>query len=348
MTGCRRQYDILRGEWRGANLDKILSVSIASYNVEKFLDQTLESCFVPEIMDKLEIIIVNDGSKDNTAGIAEKYVSMAPGTFLLINKENGGYGSTVNAGIKAATGKYFRLLDGDDWFDKDGLREFIGILEEADEDMIIARFRRVFETDGHTEESDQGAKIPFVTGTFDELPDDAWFTMHSVTYRTQILKDNNVTLTEHCFYTDQEYDLLPLRWVNTIRVAPVTVYCYRIGRGEQSISLSGLEKHYNEQTIVLKRLYNVYSDVFKRETKKDNYIYKYFGKRTRFQIRTYLIISKSKQHKQELIDFVEYLKSEQPEIYKRLLMRKSFKLLVWTNYAAYGILHHLMLKKYRY
>ena len=329
-------------------MDKILSVSIASYNVEKFLDQTLESCLVPEIMDKLEVIIVNDGSKDGTAGIAGKYVDMAPGTFVLINKENGGYGSTVNAGIKAATGKYFRLLDGDDWFDKDGLREFIGILEEADEDMIIARFRRVFETDGHTEESDQGAKIPFVTGTFDELPDDAWFTMHSITYRTKLLKENNVTLTEHCFYTDQEYDLLPLRWVNTVRVAPVTVYCYRIGRGEQSISLSGLEKHYNEQTIVLKRLYNVYSDVFKRETKKDNYIYKYFGKRTRFQVRTYLIISKSKQHKKELIDFVEYLKSEQPEIYKRLLLRKSFKLLVWTNYAAYGVLHYLMLKKYRY
>ena len=329
-------------------MDKILSVSIASYNVEKFLDQTLESCLVPEIMDKLEVIIVNDGSKDGTAGIAGKYVDMAPGTFVLINKENGGYGSTVNAGIKAATGKYFRLLDGDDGFDKDGLREFIGILEEADEDMIIARFRRVFETDGHTEESDQGAKIPFVTGTFDELPDDAWFTMHSITYRTKLLKENNVTLTEHCFYTDQEYDLLPLRWVNTVRVAPVTVYCYRIGRGEQSISLSGLEKHYNEQTIVLKRLYNVYSDVFKRETKKDNYIYKYFGKRTRFQVRTYLIISKSKQHKKDLIDFVEYLKSEQPEIYKRLLLRKSFKLLVWTNYAAYGVLHYLMLKKYRY
>ena len=333
---------------RGVFLKKILSVSIASYNVEKILSQTLDSCLVPEIMDKLEVIVVNDGSKDGTAAVAEEYVKKAPETFVLINKENGGYGSTVNAGIQAATGKYFRLLDGDDWFDKDGLREFIGILENADEDMVITRFRRVFESDGHTEESDQGAKIPFVTGTFDELPDDAWFTMHSITYRTDLLKDNHITLTEHCFYTDQEYDLLPLRWVNTIRIAPVTVYCYRIGRGEQSVSLAGLEKHYNEQTIVLKRLYHVYADVFRRETKKDNYIYKYFGKRTRFQVRTYLVISKSKQHKKELIEFVEYLKAEQPAIYQRLLLRKSFKLLVWSKYAAYGILHHLMLKKYRY
>lgn len=330
-------------------MDKILSVSIASYNVEKFLDQTLESCLVPEIMDKLEVIIVNDGSKDGTADVAKKYTEMAPGTFVLIDKENGGYGSTVNAGIKAATGKYFRLLDGDDWFDKDGLREFIGILEQADEDMIITRFRRVFEADGHTEERDEGENIPFVTGTFDQLPDNSWFTMHAITYRTALLKESNISITEHCFYTDQEYDLLPLRWVNTIRIAPVTVYCYRIGRGEQSVSIPGLEKHYNEQTIVLKKLYGVYSDVHKKHTVKDNYIYKYFVKRTRFQIRTYLVISKSEQHKQELVDFMNYLKAEQPDIYRDLIRQSKFvKLLVWSRFSAYGMLHGIMLKKYRY
>lgn len=332
-----------------ANSKKILSVSIASYNVEKFLDQTLESCLVPEIMDRLEVIIVNDGSKDGTADVAKKYTEKWPDTFILVDKENGGYGSTVNAGIKTATGKYFRLLDGDDWFDKDGLREFIGILEQAQEDMVIARFRRAFESDGHTEERDEGENVPFVTGTFDELPDKAWFTMHAITYRTSLLKENNITITEHCFYTDQEYDLLPLRWVNTVRIAPVTVYCYRIGRGEQSVSIAGLEKHYNEQTIVLKKLYNVYSDVHKRQNKKDNYIYKYFVKRTRFQIRTYLVISKSEQHKKELVDFMNYLKAQQPDIYGDLLKQSKFvKLLVWSNFAAYGALHFLMLKKYRY
>ena len=332
-----------------ANSKKILSVSIASYNVEKFLDQTLESCLVPEIMDRLEVIIVNDGSKDGTADVAKKYTEKWPDTFILVDKKNGGYGSTVNVGIKTATGKYFRLLDGDDWFDKDGLREFIGILEQAQEDMVIARFRRAFESDGHTEERDEGENVPFVTGTFDELPDKAWFTMHAITYRTSLLKENNVTITEHCFYTDQEYDLLPLRWVNTVRIAPVTVYCYRIGRGEQSVSIAGLEKHYNEQTIVLKKLYNVYSDVHKRQNKKDNYIYKYFVKRTRFQIRTYLVISKSEQHKKELVDFMNYLKAQQPDIYGDLLKQSKFvKLLVWSNFAAYGALHFLMLKKYRY
>ena len=173
--------------------------------------------------------------------------------------------------------------------------------------------------------------------------------MHAITYRTSILKDNNVTITEHCFYTDQEYDLLPLRWVNTVRIAPVTVYCYRIGRGEQSVSVTGLEKHYNEQTIVLKKLYGVYPDVHLCRTKKDNYIYKYFVKRTRFQIRTYLVISKSEEHRLELMDFMDYLKKEQPDIFRDLLKQSRFvKLLVWSRYSAYAFLHGIMLKKYRY
>lgn len=329
-------------------MEKILSVSIASYNVEKFIRKALDSCCVPEIMDRLEVLIVNDGSTDGTLEIAREYESRYPDTFRVIDKENGGYGSTVNASIRAAAGKYFRLLDGDDWFDAEGLQKLIEELEEAEEDMIIAQFKRVFEEDGHEELRDEAKDIDGKVMRFEELGDHDWFTMHAIVYRTKILQDHDIRLTEHCFYTDQEYDLLPLRWVNTIRIAPVTVYCYRIGRGEQSVSLAGLEKHYNEQTIVLKRLYHVYADVFRRVTKKDNYIYKYFGKRTRFQVRTYLVISKSKQHKKELIEFVEYLKAEQPAIYQRLLLRKSFKLLVWSKYAAYGILHHLMLKKYRY
>ena len=127
-----------------AEKEKILSVSIACYNVEKYLRQTLDSCLVPEIMDRLEVLIVNDGSKDGTADLAREYTARWPETFVLIDKENGGYGSTFNAAVRVATGKYFRLLDGDDWFDRDGLRDFIGVLEKAEEDMIITRFRRVF------------------------------------------------------------------------------------------------------------------------------------------------------------------------------------------------------------
>ena len=102
-------------------MEKILSVSIASYNVEKFIRKALDSCCIPEIMDRLEVIVVNDGSTDSTLEIAREYETKYPETFRVIDKINGGYGSTVNASIRVAAGRYFRLLDGDDWFDRDGL-----------------------------------------------------------------------------------------------------------------------------------------------------------------------------------------------------------------------------------
>ena len=330
-------------------MQKILSVSIASYNVEKYIRKALDSCCVPEIMDRLEVLVVNDGSTDGTLGIAREYESAYPGTFRVIDKKNGGYGSTVNASIRAATGKYFRLLDGDDWFDRDGLTGLIKELEEAEEDMVIAQFKRVFEEDGHEELRDEAEDIHEKVVRFDALGEHEWFTMHAIVYRTQILQDNGVRLTEHCFYTDQEYDLLPLPWVDTVRIFPQVVYCYRIGRGEQSISPEGLEKHYNDQTIVLKRLYTVYPDAGKKKTAKDRYIFNYFVLRTFLQIRVFLVISESRLHRQELINFLHYLKREQPLIYKELVRTsKILKLLLLTRFGAYRILHKRLQREYRY
>ena len=331
-------------------MEKILTVSIAAYNVEKYIEKTLDSCIVEDIMEQLEVIVVNDGSKDRTAQIAQKYVDKWPGTFRLIDKANGGYGSTVNAGIKAASGKYFRLLDGDDWFDGEELRKFIHTLETATEDMIVAKFKRVFEEDGHIEERDETKDIHFESGSFEQIDTKDWFTMHAVSYKTDILKNNSIELTEHCFYTDQEYDLLPLRWVETVRFVPFSVYCYRIGRGEQSVSPEGVEKHYLEQTKVLKRIYSIYSDsILSPKSAKDRYIARYVIKRTKLQIWNYVLISKSKQHKAELMEFVDTLKKEYPEIYKGVLNQsRGLKAMILSRYLLYGFMHDHRVKKYRF
>lgn len=331
-------------------MKKILSVSIAAYNVENYIEKALDSCLIGDAMKKLEVIIVNDGSKDRTAEIAKSYVEKYPDTFRLIDKPNGGYGSTVNAGIKSATGKYFRLLDGDDWFDSEQLIKFIALLEKSDEDMIVARFKRVFEEDGHTEERNESKGIGFKSGKFEDVHTKDWFTMHAVSYKTKILQENNITLTEHCFYTDQEYDLLPLKWVETVRFTQLSVYCYRIGRGEQSVSPEGVEKHYLEQTKVLRRIYSVYADAINSPaTNKDNYILRYVIKRTRLQVWNYILITKSPQHKAELKKFMAMLKNKQPVIYKGVLDgSRGIKLLVCSNYMLYGYMHNHRVKKYRF
>jgi len=122
--------------------NKLLTVSIAAYNVAPYLRQALDSLVVPGVMDKLEVIVVNDGSKDETSEIAHEYESRHPATFRVIDKENGGYGSTVNISMREARGRYFKLLDGDDWFDKDGLRELIETLGKTDADVVITPMLR--------------------------------------------------------------------------------------------------------------------------------------------------------------------------------------------------------------
>jgi len=331
-------------------MGKILTVSIAAYNVEKYLKKALDSCLIGDSMDKLEVIVVNDGSKDQTSAIAQSYADRYPGTFRVITKENGGYGSTVNAGIQAATGKYFRLLDGDDWFDSKELVKFLDFLETAEEDMIVARFRRVFEEDGHSEIRDETKDIPFESGRFEDVQTKDWFTMHAVSYKTRLLQSHDVVLTEHCFYTDQEYDLLPLQWVETVRFTQLCVYCYRIGRGEQSVSPAGVEKHYLEQTKVLKRIYGVFSEAINApKTNKDRYIVFYIIKRTKLQIWNYVMITKNAQHKKELIEFMEMLRKDYPVIYSGVLDKsKGIRLLVKSRYLLYGYMHRHRVKKYRF
>ena len=105
-------------------MKKNLTISIAAYNVENYLEKTLDSLIIDNL-DKLEVLIVNDGSKDNTKKIAQKYCKKYPNSIKLIDKENGGYGSTINAGIKEATGKYFKQLDGDDWYNTENLNRLV-------------------------------------------------------------------------------------------------------------------------------------------------------------------------------------------------------------------------------
>lgn len=107
-------------------MEKILTIVIPTYNMQDYLRRCLDSLIVPEEqMQLLEVLVVNDGSKDNSSAIAHEYQDKYPGTFRVIDKENGNYGSCVNRGLKEATGKYIKILDADDWFDTKALTSFV-------------------------------------------------------------------------------------------------------------------------------------------------------------------------------------------------------------------------------
>ena len=121
-------------------MEKILSIVIPAYNVEKYLEKCLASFEIQAILDRIEVLVINDGSKDHTAEIAQRYCEKYPETYFLYNKENGGHGSGINYGIRYATGKYFKVVDGDDWLNTEELEAFVKLLEETDTDIVAADF----------------------------------------------------------------------------------------------------------------------------------------------------------------------------------------------------------------
>ena len=125
-------------------MQKILTITIPSYNVEAYIVATLDTMVTINNLDLLEILVVNDGSKDNTVAVAQQYVDKYPNSVRIIDKENGGHGSTINAGIREATGKYFKVVDADDWVDTENLDLLIEYLQETDVDNVLSPYYKVF------------------------------------------------------------------------------------------------------------------------------------------------------------------------------------------------------------
>lgn len=214
-----------------------------AYNVERFLDQTLASFADERVLDDLEVLIVDDGSKDRTAEIAKKYEGKYPQTFRLISKENGGHGSTINRGIREAAGRYFKVVDGDDWVDTDGLCELIRRLRTCSTDYVFTNYYDVYETDGRQVPVTYPQIRKETEMPFDSIAEETKISMHALAIRTEILKTHNIRLDEHCFYVDVEYILYPVPYVETVIYFDIFVYMYRLAQVNQSVSIQGFQKH---------------------------------------------------------------------------------------------------------
>lgn len=167
--------------------DKLLTISIAAYNVAPYLSKTLSSLIIDKNLDRLEVLIINDGSKDETSDIAEEFVKKYPQTFVLINKKNGGHGSTINAGIENATGKYFKVLDGDDWLDPQGLEKLLYKLDKTNADLVLTDRVNVYET--RKEYVRYGGKVLKETELlFSSLRNPIEITLSAISVNTGLLK----------------------------------------------------------------------------------------------------------------------------------------------------------------
>jgi glycosyltransferase involved in cell wall biosynthesis len=297
--------------------EKILSISIAAYNVASTLRECLDPFLRSKVLEQLDIMIVDDGSKDETAKIAQEYVRQCPGTFRLISKANGGWGSTVNAGIENARGRYFRQLDGDDYYEPENMAPYLTLLQGSEAEMVIAPY---LEYDGETGKTmkEENCNPGCETGKVYPLADIPSFSpfMHSIAVKTECLR-GRVAITEHCFYTDTEFVLKSCNQVHTVEFFDKPIYCYRRATVGQSMSLAGMEKHYQDQTTVIRCLLSYLKEEVKRPEVRKIYDSLLQGTCC-WQYLVLLYLHPTRQHKKDLMAYDVMLKELAPDYYRQV------------------------------
>lgn len=227
---------------------KILTVIVPVYNTEKYIKRCLDSLDNKEINDKLEVLVVSDGSKDNAINIAKEYSKRLPDTFKIIEKENGGHGSTINKGLELATGKYFRVLDSDDWVDNVNFVEFVKRLEDQDADLVVTDYSKEFIYEGKSEKIIYKNLEPNKKYNFDKFDlnilNGEYFVMATSTYKTEVLRKSNLKLMEKTFYVDMQYNVVPIPYVNSFVYFDLDIYRYFIGRLDQSVNTASFVKNH--------------------------------------------------------------------------------------------------------
>ncbi len=237
---------------------KLLSVTVPCYNSEAYMEKCIDSLLKGG--EDVEIIIVDDGSTDRTGEIADAYAQNYPSIIKVIHQKNGGHGAGVNTGIREATGVYFKVVDSDDWVEEeayhqvlDTLKKLLGGSETLD--MLISNF--VYDKQGVTRKKVMQYHHCMPVGEMFQwdqvhMRRGKYILMHSVIYRTQLLRDCGLKLPRHTFYVDNLFVFEPFIYVKNMYYLDVTFYRYYIGREDQSVNESVMIKRIDQQIKVNK------------------------------------------------------------------------------------------------
>lgn len=301
-------------------MNKLLTVVIPTYNMQNYLHRCLDSLLLPDKqMEQLEVMVVNDGSKDNSSIIAHEYETKHPKTFRVIDKENGNYGSCINRGLKEATGKYIKILDADDWFDTAEFSRYLDKLQTIDADMILTNHQVVDDAGNLTRKYAYDIE-PNKLFAFQEYTEpEVYFAMHSTTYRSEMLRSINYHQTEGISYTDTEWVFYPQHGVKTCIYLPYDVYRYVVGREGQTMDSKVLLKSVSHYDKLLRAMV----DFANHLSAEDKALYTY--QRIEAQIahlsmgvyRTCLVLQDADNYDKALIKaFDDFMKHERPQVYK--------------------------------
>lgn len=305
---------------------KILTVAIPCYNSESYMEKCIKS--ILPVGDEVEILIVDDGSKkDRTAQIADSYAARYPDIVKAVHQENGGHGEAVNAGLRNATGLYYKVVDSDDWVNTKGLVQIVQRMKELEEeggvDLLLANF--VYDKVGAVHKKLMRFKNVFPRDeVFDwdamrHMRKTQYILMHNIFYRTQLLRDCGMELPKHTFYVDNIFAFQPLPYVKRLYYMDVNLYHYFIGRDDQSVNEKVMIGRIDQQIRVNKIMIDQMAavDFSDKSSRLKKYMTIYL---TNIMTVTsiMLIISGTEEALAKKKDVWEYLKEKEPQLYRTI------------------------------
>ena len=281
-------------------MEKILSIIIPTYNMAALLPRCLDSLTASGVLDYLDILVVNDGSTDSSRAVAYSYAERYPQSIKVVDKKNGNYGSTINAALPLAVGEYVKVLDADDWFDSQALAKYVAELKSLEQgvDVSVTHFLMIHEG-GRTEtvKYQNYGREPYTYGkvyNLDKVLGDGfirYFLMHSLTYRTQLLRDHGYRQTEGISYTDIQWSSYPFFWAGSIVFHDLVVYRYNMDREGQTMDPAVIRKSLPQLERMTMDLMDFYrkADMSGLSEARVGFLRQYFKNRLRLLVKTHLM-----------------------------------------------------------
>ena len=319
--------------------EPLLTIAVACYDVESFVARAISSYSDGRLCDRVQVVLVDDGSHDATPALLDEAAVAWPRIFTVVHKENGGHGSAVNAALAVARGRYFRVVDGDDWVSTDELVRLLDVLGHADCDLIVDEKVEVDLSTMAETEHRLPEDVPFgETLPFSYVMDrpDLWHMVmiHTLTMKTELLRASGVSLLEHTFYVDLELVVKATLAASDIRFENLLVYRYLVGNASQSVADAGYVRHFDDHTRVCKELLSLLDT-----DDLDDARHAYLVGRCALAVNTHYNIAlifddDRKRGLRRAREFKAWLRDCYPEVAKRTQKR----------YLADLLLHHLGVK----
>lgn len=309
--------------------DILLTFTVPCYNSEKYMSTCINSLLPAG--KNTEILIIDDGSTDKTGKIADDYANKYPDRVRVIHQENGGHGEGVNQGIKNASGKYFKVVDSDDSLNQDALEKIMKKLEyfEKNGETVDALFSNyiydhVIDEKKHVIKYTKNMPVNMFF-TWDEVGHFSpphYILMHSVIYRTELLRICGLKLPKHTFYVDNIYVYQPLPYLKTMYYMDVDLYKYFIGRDDQSVNEKKMVAQVDQQIYITKYMTKLYDlkTISEHNSNLGRYMMHYLSVMYAISF-IFLTIEGSDNSLKKIEDLKQFLKDTSPDIYNKIIYR---------------------------